>query len=177
MRSLLLWIGLSCPHIKIQTLPMPNTSRFIAVGLSLPLPPFRFLPVCSKFKADIAFLVDESSSIGQSNFLKMKEFLFRIVSYFPRIGPEGTQVINSHSTYTCGDGSVSGGFLSSPSTESTATHIPIVESRFACLLYAYMLPFFPHAQLQNVSWNDKSQASLDCLENKEKLIEISFCFL
>ncbi|KAJ6666309.1 hypothetical protein lerEdw1_000581 [Lerista edwardsae] len=46
---------------------------------------------CSRFKADIAFLVDESSSIGQSNFLKMKEFLFRIVSYFPRIGPEGTQ--------------------------------------------------------------------------------------
>uniref|UniRef100_A0ABM5GLM7 Uncharacterized protein isoform X4 n=1 Tax=Pogona vitticeps TaxID=103695 RepID=A0ABM5GLM7_9SAUR len=49
-------------------------------------------PVCSKFKADIAFLVDESSSIGQSNFLKVKDFLFRIVSYFPKIGPEGTQI-------------------------------------------------------------------------------------
>ncbi|XP_042323752.1 collagen alpha-1(VII) chain-like [Sceloporus undulatus] len=49
-------------------------------------------PICSKFKADIAFLVDESSSIGQSNFLKVKEFLFRIVSYFPKIGPEGTQI-------------------------------------------------------------------------------------
>ncbi|XP_028941249.1 collagen alpha-1(VII) chain-like, partial [Antrostomus carolinensis] len=49
-------------------------------------------PICGKFKADIGFLVDESSSIGQSNFNKVKDFLFRIVSYFPKIGPEGTQV-------------------------------------------------------------------------------------
>ncbi|NXN34947.1 CO7A1 protein, partial [Rhinoptilus africanus] len=47
--------------------------------------------VCGKFKADIGFLVDESSSIGQSNFNKVKDFLFRIISYFPKIGPEGTQ--------------------------------------------------------------------------------------
>ncbi|XP_009881324.1 PREDICTED: collagen alpha-1(XIV) chain-like [Charadrius vociferus] len=47
---------------------------------------------CGKFKADIGFLVDESSSIGQSNFNKVKDFLFRIISYFPKIGPEGTQV-------------------------------------------------------------------------------------
>lgn len=47
--------------------------------------------VCGKFKADVGFLVDESSSIGQSNFNKVKDFLFRIVSYFPKIGPEGTQ--------------------------------------------------------------------------------------
>ncbi|XP_059581725.1 collagen alpha-1(VII) chain isoform X12 [Alligator mississippiensis] len=49
-------------------------------------------PICGRFKADIAFLVDESSSIGQSNFNKVKDFLFRIVSYFPRIGPQGTQI-------------------------------------------------------------------------------------
>uniref|UniRef100_A0A8D0BW87 Collagen alpha-1(VII) chain n=1 Tax=Salvator merianae TaxID=96440 RepID=A0A8D0BW87_SALMN len=49
-------------------------------------------PICSKFKADIVFLVDESSSIGQHNFAKVKDFLFRIISYFPRIGPEGTQI-------------------------------------------------------------------------------------
>ncbi|XP_030336058.1 collagen alpha-1(VII) chain-like isoform X5 [Strigops habroptila] len=49
-------------------------------------------PICGKLKADIGFLVDESSSIGQSNFNKVKDFLFRIVSYFPKIGPEGTQV-------------------------------------------------------------------------------------
>ncbi|NXB52826.1 CO7A1 protein, partial [Leucopsar rothschildi] len=47
--------------------------------------------VCGKLKADVGFLVDESSSIGQSNFNKVKDFLFRIVSYFPKIGPEGTQ--------------------------------------------------------------------------------------
>ncbi|KAM6146566.1 uncharacterized protein FYN12_014259 [Phoenicopterus ruber ruber] len=49
-------------------------------------------PICGKLKADIGFLVDESSSIGQSNFNKVKDFLFRIISYFPKIGPEGTQV-------------------------------------------------------------------------------------
>lgn len=47
--------------------------------------------VCGKLKADVGFLVDESSSMGQSNFNKVKDFLFRIVSYFPKIGPEGTQ--------------------------------------------------------------------------------------
>ncbi|NXR05964.1 CO7A1 protein, partial [Semnornis frantzii] len=47
--------------------------------------------VCGKLKADVGFLVDESSSIGHSNFNKVKDFLFRIISYFPKIGPEGTQ--------------------------------------------------------------------------------------
>ncbi|KAG8440073.1 hypothetical protein GDO86_006026 [Hymenochirus boettgeri] len=49
-------------------------------------------PICAKVKADIVFLVDESSSIGPANFLKVKDFLYRIVSYFPKIGPQGTQV-------------------------------------------------------------------------------------
>ncbi|XP_054033821.1 collagen alpha-1(VII) chain-like [Dryobates pubescens] len=49
-------------------------------------------PICGKFKADVGFLVDKSSSTGQSNFNKVKDFLFRIVSYFPKIGPEGMQV-------------------------------------------------------------------------------------
>ncbi|XP_078504941.1 uncharacterized protein LOC144763327 [Lissotriton helveticus] len=49
-------------------------------------------PICGKVKADIVFLVDESSSIGQGNFYKIKDFLYRIVSYFPKIGPEGTQI-------------------------------------------------------------------------------------
>ncbi|XP_029471144.1 collagen alpha-1(VII) chain-like isoform X3 [Rhinatrema bivittatum] len=49
-------------------------------------------PVCGRLKADIVFLVDESSSIGQSNFNKIKDFLYRIVSYFPKVGPEGTQI-------------------------------------------------------------------------------------
>lgn len=50
------------------------------------------LSVCGKTKADIVFLVDESSSIGANNFIKMKDFMFRVATYFPSIGPQGTQV-------------------------------------------------------------------------------------
>jgi len=48
--------------------------------------------VCGRVKADIVFLVDESWSIGTNNFGKLKDFLFRTVTYFPTIGPKGTQV-------------------------------------------------------------------------------------
>lgn len=50
------------------------------------------LSVCGKAKADIVFLVDESSSIGANNFIKMKDFIFRVATYFPVVGPLGTQV-------------------------------------------------------------------------------------
>ena len=50
------------------------------------------LLVCGKAKADIVFLVDESWSVGANNFVKLKDFMFRIVTYFPVIGPHGTQV-------------------------------------------------------------------------------------
>lgn len=49
------------------------------------------LSVCGQVKADIVFLVDESSSIGSDNFAKLKDFLFRVVTYFPAVGPLGTQ--------------------------------------------------------------------------------------
>ena len=48
--------------------------------------------VCGKSNADIVFLVDESSSIGANNFIKMKDFIFRVATYFPVIGPQATQV-------------------------------------------------------------------------------------
>lgn len=48
--------------------------------------------MCGKTKADIVFLVDESSSIGANNFIKMKDFIFRVATYFPVIGSKGTQV-------------------------------------------------------------------------------------
>lgn len=60
---------------------------------------FCVLSVCGKTKADIVFLVDESSSIGANNFIKMKEFIFRVVTYFPVIGPQGTQVSLSVETF------------------------------------------------------------------------------
>ncbi|XP_035852104.1 collagen alpha-1(VII) chain isoform X2 [Sander lucioperca] len=53
-------------------------------------------PVCGKTKADIVFLVDESSSIGANNFIKMKDFIFRVATYFPIIGPQGTQIAVVH---------------------------------------------------------------------------------
>ncbi|XP_041059069.1 collagen alpha-1(VII) chain-like [Carcharodon carcharias] len=53
-------------------------------------------PVCGRAKADIVFLVDESWSIGQDNFKKIRDFLFRIVSYIPKVGPAGTQVAVAH---------------------------------------------------------------------------------
>ncbi|KAM9823969.1 uncharacterized protein col7a1l [Neosynchiropus ocellatus] len=49
-------------------------------------------PMCGKSKADIVFLVDESSSIGANNFNKMKDFMFRVATYFPVIGAKGTQI-------------------------------------------------------------------------------------
>ncbi|TST22568.1 Leucine-rich repeat and guanylate kinase domain-containing protein [Bagarius yarrelli] len=53
-------------------------------------------PVCGRVKADIVFLVDESWSIGSHNFGKLKDFLFRIVTYFPVIGQQGTQIAVVH---------------------------------------------------------------------------------
>lgn len=50
------------------------------------------VPGCGGSKADIVFLVDESSSIGANNFIKMKDFIFRVATYFPVIGPQATQV-------------------------------------------------------------------------------------
>ncbi|GCB61642.1 hypothetical protein scyTo_0007085 [Scyliorhinus torazame] len=52
--------------------------------------------LCGRAKADIVFLVDESWSIGQDNFKKIRDFLFRIVSYIPKIGPAGSQVAVAH---------------------------------------------------------------------------------
>lgn len=54
-----------------------------------------FFSVCGKANSDIVFLVDESSSIGVNNFIKMKDFIFRVATYFPVIGPQGTQVCYS----------------------------------------------------------------------------------
>lgn len=51
--------------------------------------------VCGQNKADIVFLVDESSSIGPNNFIKIKEFIFRVATYFPAVGPQTTQVCYS----------------------------------------------------------------------------------
>uniref|UniRef100_A0A8C3NGP3 Uncharacterized protein n=1 Tax=Geospiza parvula TaxID=87175 RepID=A0A8C3NGP3_GEOPR len=82
--------------VGTSPLPVPTSTKLPEppVWTSTVSAPLTTLPgpICGKLKADVGFLVDESSSIGQSNFNKVKDFLFRIVSFFPKIGPEGTQV-------------------------------------------------------------------------------------
>lgn len=55
--------------------------------------------MCKAAKADLAFLVDGSWSIGDDNFNKIINFLYSTVGALDKIGPDGTQVIN-----ICGDG-------------------------------------------------------------------------
>jgi len=50
--------------------------------------------VCKAAKADLAFLVDGSWSIGDENFNKIISFLYSTVGALDKIGPDGTQVIN-----------------------------------------------------------------------------------
>ncbi|XP_078275661.1 uncharacterized protein col7a1l [Rhinoraja longicauda] len=83
------------PSTTIPTTTTPSTTSPIARRA----PAFQITqegPVCNKAKADIVFLVDESWSIGQDNFNKIRDFLFRIISYFPKIGPAGNQVAVAH---------------------------------------------------------------------------------
>lgn len=54
-------------------------------------------PVCKEAKADLAFLVDGSWSIGDDNFMKITRFLYSTMGSLDLIGPDGTQV--SHVTY------------------------------------------------------------------------------
>ncbi|KAJ8394654.1 hypothetical protein AAFF_G00044570 [Aldrovandia affinis] len=54
------------------------------------LPPAK--EVCKAAKADLAFLVDGSWSIGDDNFQKIIRFLYSTTGALDRIGPDGTQV-------------------------------------------------------------------------------------
>uniref|UniRef100_A0A3B3X1D4 Collagen, type XIV, alpha 1a n=1 Tax=Poecilia mexicana TaxID=48701 RepID=A0A3B3X1D4_9TELE len=48
--------------------------------------------VCMEAKADLAFLVDGSWSIGDDNFMKITRFLYSTMGSLDLIGPDGTQV-------------------------------------------------------------------------------------
>lgn len=52
--------------------------------------------MCKAAKADLAFLVDGSWSIGDDNFNKIISFLYSTVGALDKIGPDGTQVINMY---------------------------------------------------------------------------------
>ncbi|XP_040199257.1 collagen alpha-1(VII) chain-like isoform X5 [Rana temporaria] len=79
------------PIVNPRPSPPPETAKFTS-SAARGTTAFISEPICAKLKADIVFLVDESSSIGPSNFIKVKDFLYRIVSYFPKIGPQGAQI-------------------------------------------------------------------------------------
>jgi hypothetical protein len=50
-------------------------------------------PGCNlKYKANVIFIVDSSSSIGTKNFKKLKAFLINVVRAFKVIGKDGVQV-------------------------------------------------------------------------------------
>lgn len=50
--------------------------------------------MCKEAKADLAFLVDGSWSIGDDNFMKITRFLSSTVGSLDLIGQDGTQVSN-----------------------------------------------------------------------------------
>ncbi|XP_030072564.1 collagen alpha-1(VII) chain-like [Microcaecilia unicolor] len=86
------WKTLSVPVTTRLITTSPTITTSTTASFSLVSRATSAGPVCGRLNADIVFLVDESSSIGQSNFNKIKDFFYRIVSYFPKIGPEGTQI-------------------------------------------------------------------------------------
>ncbi|KAJ8353811.1 hypothetical protein SKAU_G00213780 [Synaphobranchus kaupii] len=74
------------------TLPVP-TEPPTAPPTTVPaptIPPAK--EVCKAAKADLAFLVDGSWSIGDDNFQKIIRFLYSTNGALDKIGPDGTQV-------------------------------------------------------------------------------------
>uniref|UniRef100_A0A8D3E8A7 Collagen, type XIV, alpha 1a n=1 Tax=Scophthalmus maximus TaxID=52904 RepID=A0A8D3E8A7_SCOMX len=82
------------PSVSItdMTLPAPTQAPTQPPTTEPPptIPPAK--EVCKEAKADLAFLVDGSWSIGDDNFLKITRFLYSTMGSLDLIGPDGTQV-------------------------------------------------------------------------------------
>uniref|UniRef100_A0A3Q3WAZ5 Uncharacterized protein n=1 Tax=Mola mola TaxID=94237 RepID=A0A3Q3WAZ5_MOLML len=82
------------PSVSItdMTLPAPTQAPTEPPTTEPPptIPPAK--EVCKEAKADLAFLVDGSWSIGDDNFMKITRFLYSTVGSLDLIGPDGTQV-------------------------------------------------------------------------------------
>ncbi|KAK2844342.1 hypothetical protein Q5P01_011001 [Channa striata] len=82
------------PSVSIteMTLPAPTQPPTEPPTTEPPptLPPAK--EVCKEAKADLAFLVDGSWSIGDDNFMKITRFLYSTMGSLDLIGPDGTQV-------------------------------------------------------------------------------------
>uniref|UniRef100_A0AAX7TD02 Collagen, type XIV, alpha 1a n=1 Tax=Astatotilapia calliptera TaxID=8154 RepID=A0AAX7TD02_ASTCA len=83
-------------HAQIQETEGPSvsiTDMTRMLGLFYPpptIPPAK--EVCKEAKADLAFLVDGSWSIGDDNFMKITRFLYSTMGSLDLIGQDGTQV-------------------------------------------------------------------------------------
>ncbi|XP_077431159.1 collagen alpha-1(XIV) chain isoform X1 [Vanacampus margaritifer] len=75
-----------------MTLPAPTQAPTEPPATEPPptIPPAK--EVCKEAKADLAFLVDGSWSIGDDNFMKITNFLYSAIGSLDQIGPDGTQV-------------------------------------------------------------------------------------
>uniref|UniRef100_A0A3Q3N772 Collagen, type XIV, alpha 1a n=1 Tax=Mastacembelus armatus TaxID=205130 RepID=A0A3Q3N772_9TELE len=82
------------PSVSItdMTLPAPTQAPTEPPTTEPPptVPPAK--EVCKEAKADLAFLVDGSWSIGDDNFMKITRFLYSTMGSLDLIGPDGTQV-------------------------------------------------------------------------------------
>ncbi|XP_039972835.1 collagen alpha-1(XIV) chain isoform X2 [Xiphias gladius] len=82
------------PSVSItdMTLPAPTQTPTEPPTTEPPptIPPAK--EVCKEAKADLAFLVDGSWSIGDDNFMKITRFLYSTMGSLDLIGPDGTQV-------------------------------------------------------------------------------------
>ncbi|XP_044215534.1 collagen alpha-1(XIV) chain isoform X1 [Thunnus albacares] len=82
------------PAVSItdMTLPAPTQAPTEPPPTEPPptIPPAK--EVCKEAKADLAFLVDGSWSIGDDNFMKITRFLYSTMGSLDLIGPDGTQV-------------------------------------------------------------------------------------
>ncbi|XP_028983776.1 collagen alpha-1(XIV) chain isoform X2 [Betta splendens] len=82
------------PSVSItdMTLPAPTPAPTDPPTTEPPptIPPAK--EVCKEAKADLAFLVDGSWSIGDDNFMKITGFLYSTMGSLDLIGPDGTQV-------------------------------------------------------------------------------------
>ncbi|TKS81850.1 Collagen alpha-1(XIV) chain [Collichthys lucidus] len=86
--------GMEGPSVSItdMTLPEPTQAPTEPPTTEPPptIPPAK--EVCKEAKADLAFLVDGSWSIGDDNFMKITRFLYSTMGSLDLIGPDGTQV-------------------------------------------------------------------------------------
>ncbi|XP_019724357.1 collagen alpha-1(XIV) chain-like isoform X1 [Hippocampus comes] len=73
-----------------EAVPAPTTALPPTTTTLPTVPPAK--EVCKAAKADLAFLVDGSWSIGDDNFLKIIGFLSSTAGALDQIGPDGTQV-------------------------------------------------------------------------------------